>query len=1007
MQSSEQTGMPAKKTISKGGFLLKRKNFIYLFVVVILSFGLKDYIVNSLISIDEDHKEILKVLAEQNMLSQRITKLALLIQNDLEKDTVANSRPDSLARHIPRWQANHEWLVHNNIKHTDDDYTAEQVSFYINECTRYVEVMSSAGMQLLAARGKSREIVDRSVSIIDRYELPYHDLIERSIQLYNKQMAEEYRFLTRLQYFLSAMAILVLVIGFAILIIPIMNKLVSEIELRKVVETNLTKAVENYLVSESRLNQSKKDLEEIQEAINRSALVTITDTSGTIQQVNDLFCEVTGYSREDLVGQNHRIISSHSHPRGFWEDFWATIKAGKSWKGEVNNRAKDGREIWMDTVINPIMNQSGGIRQFLAIRMDITDKKRAERRAERLNYELLAISNTYFPVGIISIDTSGNIVLFSKGAETLLGYSADEVVGHPPMIFHDEEEVLERATELTRVLKKPISPLDAFLAIPEIEGYESREWTYIRKDGQRIPVQLIVSPIRESDGRIAGHVGIAIDISDRIKAEKAMRYAMEQAEDANRSKSQFLANMSHEIRTPLNSILGFSEILDDVIQDQKQKGYLNTIITSGRTLLSLINDLLNIAKVDAGKLEIENRETDLAAVAREVGQMFDPELRNKKLHLSIETADNFPGSIMMDDVRMRQVLINLVGNAVKFTHQGFVRVYLEGSASERHSGHIDLRIRVQDSGIGIDPRHHERIFEAFHQVLDTTTSQYGGTGLGLSISKKLIELMGGTIMVESEQGRGSTFTITVPGVKVVRAAGTPVKPIDQPKIDEDLRLASATCCILIVDDVQSNIDLILGFLEDYPCRKLVARGGEEAVVIARQHRPDIILMDLKMPVMDGWEATRQIRRIEALKDTPIIACTANVLGLSEREDIFDGVIIKPFRRILLLEELKKFMIRRKALQAARKGSPEELKELIGHDLLGAIRSRFGSRLSNAAENFDVQEMEKLLKEVEDFLRENHVKDLEEHIKAIRTDFENFDLDALAESIKVFNRLLEV
>ncbi|MFM8347950.1 MAG: PAS domain S-box protein, partial [Bacteroidota bacterium] len=652
-----QVTLPAEKN-----YLLKRKNFIYLFIVVVLAFGSKDYIINSLINIDEDHKEIVRVLAEQNMLSQRITKLGLLIQNDFEKDTIANSRPDSLAKLIPRWVGNHQWLLKHNIKHGEDDIIAEIVTSQIIEATKYVEIISKAGMEVLKYRKSDRVKLDKAVWQIDYHELPYHALVEKSLNMYKAQMLEEHRFLTKLQYALSVIAILVLVGGFVVLIIPIFNKLTKEISLRKQVELNLTKAVQNYLVSETVLSRNKKELEEVNEAISRSALVTITDADGIILKANQLFCEVTGYTEEELIGRNHKLISSNHHTREFWREFWLTIKSGNSWKGEVKNKSKDGRDIWLETVINPIMGENGTIRQFLAIRFDITEKKRAERKAARLDNELRTISNTFLPIAIISTDKDGNIVLFSKGAEALLGFTPAEMVGKTPMEFHDHNEVMARNAELVLELKRPISGFETFTVTPEANGFESRQWTYIKKDGTRFPVELVVSPMKNEAGLTTGYVGIATDISERVMAEKAMVYAKEQAEDANRSKSQFLANMSHEIRTPLNSILGFSELLSESIHEPKQQRQLNTIISSGRTLLSLINDLLNIAKIESGKVELELHETNLHKMAREVSHMFMPEAKPKNVHLSVETTPGFPETVLADDTRIRQILVNLTGN---------------------------------------------------------------------------------------------------------------------------------------------------------------------------------------------------------------------------------------------------------------------------------------------------------------------------------------------------------
>jgi len=987
--------MPARSN-PKISPLLTRWNFILFFILVFFTFLLKDYFINSQREIDEDHGEIVRVLSEQNMLSQRITKLALLIQNDLDYDTVANSRPDSLARLVPRWVANHEWLLKNNRKHTADDSVAVRVSRLINQATPYVREISSAGQRVLDYRLTDRVIFDKAVSIIDRKELPYHDLIDRSIKLYTGQMEAEYTFLNSFQYALTVLAMLFLSAGFFFLIVPLFKEFQKEIANRKEVEGNLTKAVQKYLESEVVLSQSKKELEEINEAIGRSALVTITDTDGNILKANKLFCDLSGYSEEELIGKNHRVVSAHHHDKNFWIEFWSTIKSGKSWRGEVKNRTKDGREIWLDTVINPIMGSNGVIRQFLAIRTDITNRKVAEKMVEDRDNELRAISGTILPVGIISTDTDGNIVLFSKGAEALLGYTADEMIGKTPAVFHDLDEVMARNAELTRELRRPVGQFETFVVISEKSGFESRQWTYIKKDGARIPVQLVVSPIKNSSGVTTGYVGIAVDIRDRIDAENAILFAKERAEEANRSKSQFLANMSHEIRTPLNSILGFAELLSGSVQEPKQRTQVNTIITNGKILLALINDLLNIAKIEAGKMDLELGQTDLIKTAGEVSQMFSTEIKARNLHHAVEIQKGFPLLFLADEQRIRQVLVNLVGNAVKFTHQGFVRIFLESSPIPNKPGYCDLSIKVQDSGIGIDSKHHQQVFEAFHQVLDTTTSQYGGTGLGLTISKKLVGLMGGSIHLESEFGKGSTFTVFLPSVQILQDSvsepvSIPVSPVDK------LKPAIQNKTILIVDDFESNINLVIDYLEECPCNKLIARGGAEAVLMARQHLPDLILMDLKMPGMDGWEATRQIRQIPSMENKPILACTANVIGVKESNTLFNGFIFKPFGRTVLLEELQKY------LQASENKVINEVK--IDDRILKELNVRFSDRLAAASTTFEVGLLEQILKELSEYLDSNPVPSLTSLLVEAKTNLDNFDLDALSANLEYIRSVI--
>jgi CheY-like chemotaxis protein len=457
--------------------------------------------------------------------------------------------------------------------------------------------------------------------------------------------------------------------------------------------------------------------------------------------------------------------------------------------------------------------------------------------------------------------------------------------------------------------------------------------------------------------------------------------------------------MSHEIRTPLNSILGFSELLLESAENPKQKSQLGIIYSNGKTLLALINDLLNIAKIEAGKLELEPEVTDIFNTANEVAKMFYTEINKRNVHLTVEKSKNFPELVLIDEIRLRQVLINIVGNAVKFTHDGFILLTLESTPLNDKRDFEDVVIRIQDSGLGIDQSQHQKIFEAFYQVQDTTTSQYGGTGLGLTISNKIIRLMGGNIQVTSELGKGSTFIISIPGLQKIELKK--IKAENQ-AVSEKISSSESKSdfSILIVDDVQSNIDLLISYLENYPYRIFIAHGGEEAVALAKQYQPDLILMDLKMPVVDGWQAARRIRGMEGLKRTLIVACTANVTHLADEEKIFNGIIFKPVRKNPFLEELKKYeALAGSSVITDEKSNTVKAEEVIDSAVLENLRSQFGSRIKSACNNFEVNELEKLISELEAYSIEYQDKHLSELVNSAKDNFSRFDLDGISDALR--------
>jgi len=394
---------------------------------------------------------------------------------------------------------------------------------------------------------------------------------------------------------------------------------------------------------------------------------------------------------------------------------------------------------------------------------------------------------------------------------------------------------------------------------------------------------------------------------ERLSADK------HRAEQADREKSAFLATMSHEIRTPMNAILGFGELLTGSLQSEKEKRYAQSIVQSGQSLLQIINDILDLSKIEAGMMEVHPESTDVRELGTFVQQLFSAQAAAKGLELQLEVADDVPTSLMLDSLRLRQILINLTGNALKFTERGFVKLRFYGTRHSESRSQYHLIIQVTDSGSGIPANRLHEIFKPFVQARRQAGQEAPGTGLGLAIVKRLTQLMSGTIFVESRDGEGSTFQMDFSSVDI--SARLPQTALmDEPAVDfNNLRASS----ILVVDDNATNRELVRGIFEGTHHQIREASDGREAILAMQERKPDVVLMDIRMPVMDGRATFSELRKQREMELLPIIAVTASSLAGEEGNlrKTFDGYVRKPFSRAQLYRELSQFIPRAEAKPA--------------------------------------------------------------------------------------------
>ena len=504
----------------------------------------------------------------------------------------------------------------------------------------------------------------------------------------------------------------------------------------------------------------------------------------------------------------------------------------------------------------------------------------------------------FAPFGMGIVDISGRWVEVNSSLCEMLGYTENELL-------------LKRFQEITHPDDRASSAEGVRLMLEGAIPARIFEKRYLHKNGYSIWVLVSCSLVSDSQGHPRYFVSQIIDITQQKQAAEDLRRSKEEAEAANRGKSDFMAIMSHEIRTPMNGILGFSSLLLDTALSEQQRAFVGHIQHSGEALLSLLNDMLDFAKIEAGKIELETNEFDLSTVVGDVVSFLTPQASEKQLSIGFSYGEDVPRRIVGDAGRVRQVLLNLASNAVKFTSTGQVRIRVS------RDGQRLCRISVSDTGIGILAENRQKLFRTFSQVDTSPRRKYGGSGLGLAISRQLVELWGGTIGVESELHAGSTFWFTIPlPEEQLELGGMRLTPNSHAGDDGVRELKESSSLrglrVLVVDDNSTNQLFTAYMLRKLDCSVDVAANGLEAIAMASKALYDIVLMDCCMPEMDGFEATRIIRSREGNgRFVPIIAVTANATSDDRERCLSCGMtdfLAKPFSPSTLIRLMNKWKL---------------------------------------------------------------------------------------------------
>jgi PAS domain S-box-containing protein len=551
----------------------------------------------------------------------------------------------------------------------------------------------------------------------------------------------------------------------------------------------------------------------------------------------------------------------------------------------------EGKTEWVLTTKVPYRNAEGVVIGMVGTSVNITERKQAEKSLQREHDKLMSILNT-IPNGVYIVNKQYDIEYINPVIENIFGPVEKRKCY---MYFHDRTKVCPWCKN------------------PDVFAGNSAQWEWYSFKNNRY-YEMFGTPIKNIDGSIS-KFEIFHDVTERKQTEEALKQAKEQAESANRAKSEFLANMSHEIRTPMNAVIGFSELLFSQVTDQKQKSYLNAIQTAGNALLTLINDILDLSKIEAGRLEIQYDAINLRLIFEELQQIFAIKVAEKNLKFIVDIDKTLPPALLLDETRLRQVLLNLIGNAVKFTDKGYIKLSVQISPSSHFSKggtleeiprKVDLIIAVEDTGIGVPENQQRIIFESFRQQDGQSTRKYGGTGLGLAISKRLVEIMNGQIVVKSSEGKGSVFEITLRDVAVSVSKSLNI----QDDAFDFKNIVFEEARVLVVDDIKSNRDLVKEYFTQVNLEVVEAKNGQQALLFAQEYQPALILMDIKMPEMDGYEATRQLKENPNTQKIPVIALTASATQDTKSKVSvygFDGYLSKPVTTSELFSELSRYL----------------------------------------------------------------------------------------------------
>jgi PAS domain S-box-containing protein len=913
-----------------------RNQYLLFIVTIILTILSTQVIIQFDLNQQNEDAHLINLAGRQRMLSQRISKLVLYIQDDIKEVNQINlAHLDTLEKIVLHWQEVHFSLLRGSEKFKLSDQKSPSIDSLLTASTPLLTNIVNACKKL--AQQPDSAMVNMVVKSISDNELKFLNTMEKTVNTYQQEAETKLNNLKKIELVLAIISIIILLLELTFIFRPMVNGL-------KVNNTHLTKLNRELNSANNELHTTGEELRNNLDYVNSLKyeielkgkqyhdvvenahdMIYELDETGKFSYVNPIISRMAEYPKEEFLQKKYWDIIHPNHIESSIEFYKKQRNALQEYSyNELPIISSTGKTIWIGQNVRMFF-KSSWVYKVSVIARDITTLKETQKKLEESEKLYRELSENSLDITALN-NQEGIYTYVSSSVSKVLGYTPEELLNTSAYTLIHPEDIKPYKQALNNVLSE--------------KTVQNIEYRVKRKNAQYIWMDSLIQPIVDKNQITANsYQTTSRNITLRKEFECELQKAKVVAEEATKSKSQFLSMMSHEIRTPMNAIIGLTDLMLQENPRVDQEESLKLLKFSGENLLTIINDVLDFSKIEAGKIMLEHIDFDLHALLKNLVLMLEQRAQDKGIQLQFNYDKNIPDIVKGDPVRIAQVVTNLIGNAIKFTEKGFVRVQITLLGMENHLHNV--HISVHDSGIGIKEEQIKTIFENFSQAAADTTRKFGGTGLGLSITKRLLDLMNSKIHVESEPDRGSTFSFSL----LMEEGKLEDTKKSQPlSLTKDFKKHAIK--ILLVEDNRVNQIVASNFLKKWGIEVEIANHGKEAVELVRKKIYQLILMDLQMPEMDGYEASQQIRTLNDddpyFKNVPIIALTASAMVEIKDKVLKAGMndfVSKPFQPEELHSKIGKYVL--------HNVEEDEKKRPLNLDLYAAGNNEFKRELAGS------------------------------------------------------------